>query len=157
MQSPEVIDLVHDMLRNSPELAEITEWKKATGLITLKAPGCSVGVDKEEFTEYTRDLDEVTAFMRIVMWVKNVDPVAGEARVRQYAQDCRLILAAGRTLGGAVDDSFVKNIEYATAEADKTMIQHIAEIDFRVTYYSERFKAETGTPVDNINNDVGAE
>lgn len=157
MDSPEVINLVHDILKNFPLLSEITEWKKITGLITLKAPGCSIGVDKEEFNEYTRDSDEVTAYMRITLWVKNPDPVVGEAKIRKFAQDCRRILASNRTLGGSVDDSFVKNIEYATAQADNTLIQHIAEIDYRITYYSDRFMAEEGTPVENINNDVDVE
>jgi len=51
----------------------------------------------------------------------------------------------------------VKNIEYATAQADNTLIQHIAEIDYRITYYSDRFMAEEGTPVESINNDVDVE
>ncbi|GBF34141.1 hypothetical protein DCCM_3253 [Desulfocucumis palustris] len=153
MNGPELIDLVHDILRDSTELSEIKDWKKVTGLITLKAPGCSIGIDKEEFDEYTRDLDEVTAHMRLVLWVKHTDPIVGEAQIRLYAQACRLILTSSRTLGGAVDDSFVKSIEYATADAEKSLIQHLAEIDYRVTYYSERTLPEELNPVESVNND----
>lgn len=156
MPSPEVIDLVHDLLKSSQLLADIKDWKKATGLITLIAPGCSIGIDKEDFEEYDRDRDEVTAHMRITIWDKNHDPVAGEASIRRFAQAARLILTNDRTLGGQVDESFVRGIEYATAEGDKSLIQHIVEIDYRVTYYSDRQIEEIVPAVDAVDNDLSA-
>lgn len=138
MRTPEVIDLLYDILSTAPELAEIREWNKAMSLLTLASPGGSIGVEKEVFTPYTREEDEVTAHMSIVVWVKHPDPVAGEAAVRDLAQAIRMVLIQNRTLGGAVDDSFVYEIDYATADGGKSLLLHLAELDYRVTYYADR-------------------
>jgi len=138
MTTPEVIDLLYEILSTAPELAAIREWNKAMSLLTLASPGGSIGVEKEVFTPYTREEDEVTAHMSIVVWVKHPDPVAGEAAVRDLAQAIRMVLIQNRTLGGAVDDSFVYEIDYATADGGKSLLLHLAELDYRVTYYADR-------------------
>lgn len=153
MTTPEVIDLIHNLLSTAPEMAEIREWNKAMSLVTLASPGGSIGVEKEVFTPYTREKDEVTAHMSVVVWVKNADPVAGEAAVRDLAQAARMILVNGRTLGGAVDDSFVYSINYATADGGKSLLLHLAELDYRVTYYAERTAPPSVPTVADVNHD----
>ena len=155
--SPEIIDLVHDVLKNAPGLAGVKEWNKANSLVTLAAPGCSIGLDEEKFEAYSRDQDEATARLSILFWSKNIDQAAGEAEVRELAQQARLALTANRTLGGAVDDSFVEGIRYATADGGKSILLHLAEVSYRVTYYTDRFIAEAETPIEQLDHDVGAE
>lgn len=153
----EIIDLVHDTLRASPELSGIREWNKANSLVTLAAPGCSIGIDEEKFTAYTRDEDEVTASLNIVFWVKHADPVSGEAEVRALAQAARKVLTINRTLGGAVDDSYVGRIRYATADGGKSLLLHLAEVEYQVTYYAGRFTAEDVPVIETYNRDMQAE
>lgn len=148
--APEIIDLVHDILKGAPGLAGIKDWNKANGLITLAAPGCSIGLEKENFEPYARDKDEATANLSILFWVKNIDPADGEAEVRALAQEARLVLTENRTLGGAAADSYVHGILYTTAEGGKSLILHLAEIDFRVRYYSPRARAEEPVPIEQI-------
>lgn len=155
--SPEIIDLVHDILKNAPSLAGVKEWNKANSLVTLIAPGCSIGLEEEVFTPNTRDNDEVTASLSILFWSKNIDQAAGEAEVRALAQEARLVLTVNRTLGGIADDSYVHGIRYATADGGKSVMLHLAEINYKVTYYCDRFMPESGTPIEDINHDVGAE
>lgn len=144
MTSPEVIELVHGVLSSFPELAGVKEWNKANSLLTLASPGGSIGIEKEEFDAYTRDEDEATAYLSVVLWVKDSDPVEGEAQVRALAQAARSALIKNRTLGGAVDDSFVHKINYATADGGKSLILHLAELDFRVTYMAQRPLTDDG-------------
>jgi len=138
MTSPEVIDLVHGILSSAPELTEILEWNKANSLVTLASPGGSIGIEKEAFEAYTRDEDQATAFISIVLWVKNPDPVEGEAKTRMLAQAVRQALIRNRTLGGKVDDSIVYGINYATADGGKSVLLHLAELDYRVQYMAQR-------------------
>lgn len=151
---PEIIDLVHDVLRTAAGLAEVREWNKASGLVTMAAPGCSVGLEDEKFEAYTRELDEATAYLSILIWVKNPDPAAGEAKARALAQEARLALIKNRTLGGGAADSYVHGIRYTTAEGGKSLILHLAEIDFRVRYYSPRAQAEDSIPVEQVDHQV---
>lgn len=153
--SPEIINQVHDILKNAPALAGVKEWHKANSLVTLLSPGISIGLEEEKFEPYTRDLDEVNASINVVLWKKNNDPVVGEAEVRALAQQARLILTENRTLGGLADDSFVQDISYATADGGKSLLLHLAELNYRVTYYSDRFETETATPVEQVNSDLG--
>jgi len=154
MTSPEIIDLAHEILSTAPELAEIQEWNKANSLVTLAPKGGSAGIEKEIFEPYTRDYDEATAYMSIVLWTKNADPVDGEAEVRELAQAARLVLVHNRTLDGAVDDSYVHGINYATADGGKSLLLHLAELDFRVTYYADRQSEEEIPTVGSIAHDV---
>ena len=142
MNSPQVIKLVHNIVSSSPKLAGVKEWNQANSLLTLASPGGSIGVEKEVFEAYTRDDDEATAYMSIVIWVKNADPVAGEAAVRALAQAARAVLNQNRTLAGAVADSFVYSITYATADGGKSLLLHLAELDYRVTYYAARISQD---------------
>ncbi len=137
--SPEIIDLVYEVLSTAPELTEIREWKKANSLLTLASTGGSIGIEKEVYDVYDRDMDEVTAYMNILVWVKNTDPVAGEAAVRDLAQAVRNILTQQHNLGGAADEGFVHEINYATADGGKSLLVHLAELDFRLKYYTERY------------------
>lgn len=153
----EVVDLVHDLLRADDSLAELVDWKKANGLVTLAPSGCSVGIDDEEYTEYTRDKDETDGSVRILVWVKMLDPVAAEAKLRKLAKAARKVLIKNRTLGGAVANSYVEKIYYATADAGKNLILHMADLDFKVKYYSPRIWPEAPAPIETISNDVGRE
>ena len=153
MQDPKVIELIFDRLKNAPELAGIAAWQKATGLVTAQTPGCSVGADKDNFAVYTRDWDKVEAQARITFWVISADPVAGEAEVRQLARDCRFVLASDRTFGGAVDDSFVKSVEFVRVEGVESFTL-MAQVDFRVTYYSPRVTADAVNPVEQLAHDL---
>lgn len=155
--SPEIIELVHDILKNDLGLSEIKEWNKATGLLTLASPGGSIGLEEEKFEEYTKEQDLATANLSILIWTKNADPVAGEAEVRSLAQAVRLALVTNRTLGGAADDSFVLGIRYATAEGGKSLMLHLAEVDYRVNYYADRLPAENGIPIETVNHELEAE
>ncbi len=155
--SPKIIDLVHDTLKQAPALAGIKDWNKANSLLTLASPGVSIGIEKEVFEPYTREEDEATANLNILLWVKNMDPVAGEAEVRALAQQVRMVLVNDRTLGGAADDSFVRGIDYATADGGKSIILHLAEIDYRVKYYAERSLPEQNIPVAKVQADVHVE
>lgn len=155
MSTPEIIDLVHDTLKAAPELAGIRDWNKANGLVTMAAPGCSIGLEREVYEPYTGEQDEVTAHLSIIVWVKNIDPAAGEAEVRALAQEVRMVLTENRTLGGAAADGYVNGILYTTAEGGKNLLLHLAEIDYRVRYYSPRFRVEAVSPIENINHDVG--
>ncbi|HWP96413.1 MAG TPA: hypothetical protein VN426_06150 [Syntrophomonadaceae bacterium] len=157
MTSPEIINLVHDLLSSVPELAEIQEWNKANSLVTLASTGGSIGIEKEEFEAYTRDEDEATAYLSIVLWIKNADPVEGEAQVRALAQAARKVLIKYRTLNGAVDDSFVHKINYATADGGKSIMLHLAELDYRVSYMAERSESDNeDLPApDTIEQDLG--
>lgn len=153
MTTPEVIDLLYDILSAAPELAEIREWNKAMSLLTLASPGGSIGVEKEVFSPYTREEDEVTAHLSIVVWVKHPDPVAGEAAVRNLAQAIRRVFINNRTLDGAVDDSFIHEINYATADGGKSLLLHLAELDYRVTYYAERIYPTAVPTVATVNHE----
>lgn len=153
--SPEIIDLVHDILKLASGLAEIKSWNKANGLVTMVAPGCSIGLERELYDSYTRDQDEATAHVSILFWVKNIDQAAGEKQVRALAQEARLVLAENYSLNGAAASSYVNGVVYTTAEAQKSLILHLAEIDFRVIYYSARSRSVSPAPIDQINNDVG--
>lgn len=155
--SPEIINQVHDLLKNAPGLAGIKEWHKANSLVTLLAPGCSIGLEEEVFEAFTRDQDEVTASLSILFWSKNIDQAAGEDEVRALAQEARLVLTTNRTLGGMADDSYVNGIKYATADGGKSVLLHLAEINYKVTYYADRFITEEGTPINTLDHDVGAE
>jgi hypothetical protein len=154
MTSPEIIDLVHDILSSASELASIKKWNKANSLLTLVSPGGSIGIEKETYEAYTREYDEATAYLNILIWTKNADPVDGEAEVRELAQAARLVLVHNRTLGGAVDDSYVHGINYATADGGKSLLLHLAELDFRVTYYADRQSGEEIPTVGSIAHDV---
>ncbi len=136
--SPEIIDLIHDVLSAAAELSEVKEWIKANSLVTLASPGGSIGIEKDIYDTYDREMDEVTAHMNILVWVKNPDAVAGEAAVRGLAQTVRYILLKNHNLGGAADESHVHTINYATADGGKSNLMHLAELDYRVTYYAER-------------------
>lgn len=153
--SPEIINQVHDILKLASGLAEIKSWNKANGLVTMIAPGCSIGLERETYESYTRDQDEATANVSILIWVKNTDPAAGEKKVRALAQEARLVLAENYSLNGAAASSYVSGIVYSTAEAQKSLLLHLAEIDFRVTYYSARSHSASPAPINQINNDVG--
>lgn len=155
--SPEIINLTHDILKAATGLAEIKNWNKANGLVTMAAPGCSIGLEREIYESYTRDQDEATANVSILIWVKNIDPAAGEEKVRLLAQEARLVLAEDYSLNGAAATSYVHGIVFTTAEGQKSLLLHLAEIDFRVTYYSSRSRTGSPTPIDQVNNDVGAE
>lgn len=154
--SPEVIDLVCDILRAAPGLAGLKEFNKANGLVSLAASGCSVGLERETFEPYTKDQDEATATLRILIWTKHRNPAEGEALARAWAQEARLALTENRTLGGAAADSYVYGILYTTAEGDaQNPLLHLAELDYRVRYYSPRARAEEAVPIEQVNNDVG--
>ncbi|TEB09306.1 hypothetical protein [Pelotomaculum propionicicum] len=152
----EIVDLVHDLLKADDNLAELVDWKKANGLVSLATSGCSVGLDEEGFNEYTRDKDETVGSVRILIWVKMVDPVTAEAKIRKQAKAARQVLVKNRTLGGAVANSYLNKIFYATADAGKNLILHMADLDFQVKYYSPRTWPET-QPIEHINNDIGTE
>lgn len=152
--SPEIINLVYDILKQAPALAQIKEWNKANSLLTLASPGGSIGIQKEIYDAYTREEDEVTARLSILLWVKNIQPAAGEAEVRALAQTVRQVLVNNRTLGGLADDSYVNSIEYATADGGKSILLHLAEIDFQVRYYSDRLAIEQVPPVERIQSEL---
>ena len=153
MTAPEIIDLVHEILNTAPELAEIQNWNKANSLLTLAPVGGSIGVEKEVFNPYTRDYDEAVAHMNILVWVKNADAVAGEAAIRSLAQVVRSVLIENRTLGGMVDDSFIYDITYATADGGKSLLLHLAELNYQVTYYAERLSPAIEPTVATVNNE----
>lgn len=146
MTSPELLEVLHDILATAPTLEEVKEWNKANSLMTLASPGGSIGLEKEEFEPYTRDEDEATAFISIVLWVKHPDPVEGEAAVRNLAQKARGILVRNYTLNGAAETSTVKNIRYATADGGKSLLLHLAEIDLRVIYMVSRIQDDSNLP-----------
>jgi len=153
----EIVDLVNDVLCAAPGLAKIKDWNKANGLVTVAAPGCSIGLEKDDYAEYTREKDEAIAFLSILFWIKNVDPASGEAQVRALAQEARQVLIDNRTLSGAAANSYVHGIRYTTAEGGKSLILHLAEMDYRVKYYSSRIRPETPAPIEQINNQVSGE
>lgn len=153
--SPVIIDAVHDLLKADPDLATIAEWLKANGLITMKAPGCSIGLEKEDFEDYDREKDEVTAYLSILLWVKNNDAPTGEADVRALAQTARGVLLENRCLGGIAAGTSIPDIRYATADGGKSVLLHIAEIDCRVKYYALRQRPVPPAPIEQVNNDIG--
>jgi|GEM_PF-1387384 len=151
--SPEILDLVFGLLSNSPDLNGMKEWNEANSLVTLATPGGSTGIEKETFEPYDLDMDEAVAYINIVLWTKNADQVAGEAEVRLLAQTVRKVLIKNRNLGGAAADSFVHGISYATANGGKSILLHLAELDYRVTYYADRFTEDDADApvVDTVN------
>lgn len=142
MNSPRIIELIYNLLSNATALAMVKVWNKANSLVTLESPGGSIGLNKEVYESYDRDQDEATAHISIVLWVKNADPAAGEAEVRDLAQRVRHVLISDRCFGGAVEDSFIHGIEYATADGGKSLLLHLTELDFRVTYMARRPEPE---------------
>jgi hypothetical protein len=153
--TPDIVTAVLKTLRAEPSLAAIQEWQAVNGLITLKAPGLSVGLEKEVFTPDTREADAAAATLRIAVWAREKDPAAGEALVRDLAHAVRYCLNEHRTLGGLVDGGYVTQIEYLTADAGQGLLLHLAEISYEVEYPAERVRKKTYPAVESVSADIG--
>ncbi|SHJ60220.1 hypothetical protein [Desulfofundulus thermosubterraneus] len=148
-------ELIIEVLKLSPDLADLQEWQPVNGLITLNAPGISVGVQKETYSEYDRFYDNCTSRLSVTVWDKDVDPAAGEARVREMAHAVRRQLLQNSTLGGAVDNVFVGEIEYLTEDAGSNLLLHIASLEVEVDYLAERAVKASTPAIENIGADTG--
>ena len=151
----DIANAVLNVLKNDPALAQIQEWQPVNGLITLKAPGVSVGIEKEVFAPDTRSVDAASATLKIVVWTRDKGPANGEAAVRELAHAVRYCLNENRTLGGLVDGGFISQIEYLTAEASQGLLLHLAEITYEVDYSAERVRKETYPTVGSVNAEIG--
>lgn len=151
----DIVNAVLNVLKSDPALAQIQEWQPVNGLITLKAPGVSVGIEKEGFAPDTRAEDAASATLKVVAWVKDKDPAKGEAAARELAHTIRYCLNENRTLGGLVDGGFVSQIEYLTAEANQGLLLHLAEITYEVQYSAKRLRQTTYPAVDHVNAEIG--
>lgn len=143
-----IIDKITDILKKEPSLANVVNWHKINGLIPGTKRTVSVGCDDEDYTEYTRSLDEGLAKIKIYASLENRELSAnnrrteehrleyGERCIRQLAQNIRLCLVANHTLDGAADTSYIPKIEYVTADEHNDL--HIAVISFEVKFYATR-------------------
>ncbi|MDI6711470.1 MAG: hypothetical protein QME76_12450 [Bacillota bacterium] len=153
----DVVALVLDVLRADPGLADVAEWQPVNGLISLRAPGVSAGIEKEIYQPDTRDADTVTATVKIVAWTRAKDPAAGEAAVRDLAYAVRYALNERRTLNGQVDGLFVSAVEYLTADAGQGLLLHLAEITCEVDYTAGRVRPSAVETVGTVAHDVAPE
>jgi len=99
-------EIIIQELKLSVDLADVQEWQPVNGLITLNAPGISVGVGKERYSEYDRLYDDCIAKIGITVWEKDADPAEGERKVRERAHAARMALLKNETLEGMVDNVF---------------------------------------------------
>lgn len=143
-----ILDKITDILKKEPSLANVVNWHKINGLIPGTKRTVSVGCDDEDYTEYTRNLDEGLVKIKIYASVDNRELLAnnrrteehrleyGERCIRQFANNIRLCLVANHTLDGATDTSYIPKIEYVTADEYKDL--HIAVISFEAKFYATR-------------------
>jgi hypothetical protein len=146
-----IVDKIVEVLKREPSLCNVKNWHKVNGLIPGKTRTVSVGCDDQDFSEYTRALDEGKAAIKIYASLDNRElSVAdrrkeedrleyGERQIQAFAGNIRHCLAANYTLDGVADSSFVNKIQYVTADEHEDL--HIAVISFDVQVYAERNSA----------------
>jgi hypothetical protein len=143
-----ILDKITDILKKEPSLANIANWHKINGLVPGTKRTVSVGCDDEDYTEYTRSLDEGLAKIKIYVSLDNRELSAnnrrteehrleyGERCIRQITKNIRLCLVSNHTLDGTADTSYIPRIEYVTADEHKDL--HIAVISFEAKFYATR-------------------
>lgn len=136
--------------------AQLPEPIYTVYLVEGMVPGvdttASVWVPKQKFKEYDVDQDEVSAEIHIGIGVQDADAENGEMRVRDLAEEIRLLLTADqRTLGGLLDNSFLSDWQFATADVSQTETLHLGEAVWEVTYYAPRYRPVTpATQMDEL-------
>ncbi|AEG60020.1 hypothetical protein [Desulforamulus ruminis] len=141
-------------LKASPDLAGVKEWHQVNNLITLVSPGISIGLEKENFEPYDKKYDNVNAFLKIFVWVKDMNPVQGEAEVRRLAHHIRSALNQDIYLGGMIDSGFVAGIEYLSGDAGKGLLLHMAELDYQTSFLALRMEREPAPRIDQVQSDT---
>jgi hypothetical protein len=152
----DIVSLLHDYLKADPVFAEIKDWNKANGFISLKDSGISLGIDRERYESGNREYDYCTAAIKIYCWYKHKDQALGEKKIRELAHEIRLSLTEdeSRTLNGEVIGGFVSGIEYLTTDAGNSLLLHIAEITYEVEYQEDRMRPIDAPTVLFLSHDI---
>jgi hypothetical protein len=146
--SDAIINKTLDLLKNDIRLSAIKEWYEINGLVPGPLSSLSIGCDEEDFEADTPSYDRVTTQLKIYVSLDNRHLAAdnrkkeehrlayGERCIRALAAIVRHCLSVNYTLDGLADTSFIKKIDYMTADEHKDL--HIAVISFEVIFYAPR-------------------
>ncbi|MDF2568625.1 MAG: hypothetical protein K0R55_229 [Sporomusa sp.] len=162
-----ILDKITDILKKEPSLVNVVNWHKINGLVPGTKRAVSVGCDDEDYTEYTKSLDECIAKIKIYASLDNRELSVNERRseehrleygercIRQFAHTIRLCLVSNHSLDGVADTSYLSKIEYVTADEHKDL--HIAVISFDVKFYAPRKKPSGAPTVETIKMQIDLE
>lgn len=142
----QILLAVKGTFQADPTLAEVTTYHLVDGMIPSVKTTISIGCYEIKYNDYDRDQDEVTASIRVWLYLHSIKPEDGENQVRQLTQQLRYSLLADMYLGGLVDASTVKSIAFDTEQANLSQTLYYAMLDYEVKYYESRNRTEPGVP-----------
>ena len=165
MSSPdEVVNKIIETLQADATLTGIGTWSAVNGVVPGKSLSISAGCDTENYEPYTQDKDQCTAQMMVYISLDNrILPAAerrpgeerlaqGDRAIRRLAHIVRASLVENRKLGGVINDSFPRKVEYLATE-DLTDL-HIAAIHLDADFFVERSRPKSVPTVAQIVLDV---
>lgn len=155
----EILDKIIELCKLDPGLSEIKDYHRFNGMFVAKRPTMSVGFSEEEFKDYTSEEDESELKLSIYIYLDNPRPEEGHLKVWELARRCRKVLSHHYTLGGLVEDSFVRRIRDVYPDDPGATNLHAVIISFEVNSLVDRLfsSAESGEeiyPVDEVNNSI---
>jgi len=146
----EIVDATIAVLQADENIAaEVREWHKVNGLVTLPCTTVSVGCDDIDLAEYDRNRDEAMVHLKIFAGITDIDPERGELAIQRLALMLRGALVAEHSLKGAAATSFVRRIEFVYADDAEDL--HGAVLSFDVKCYALRRKTVPAPPVEKLN------
>ncbi len=157
MKIDNVIDKLDEILKAEADLSDVLNHHKVNGMLPDIGKSISIGCERVRYSTYTNSKDEAKAELLIYAYLQEADPEAGEKEARNMAEVIRLCLNENQTLSGIISASEIDEIEYIYADASDTMFWHAAIIHLQATYYEDKKRPVSGTPIEAINNQIEKE
>lgn len=148
--SSELAGIIISLLKADGNLFKVVKkWHAVNGVVPGTSIGISTGCSRVDFREYTNDLDEATAKMKIYAYTNDQNLERAEKTVQALAETIRFILVTNRTLGGKVDSSEVTYFDYVYSEEIKDLMA--VEIGFEPIYFAPKTKERTAKVLSSLN------
>lgn len=138
----EILEAIKARLQAEPRLAEIKTYHLVDGMLPAQGPTISIGCEKTKYTEKDRDLDEVTAMIRVYVYIKDMTAERGENKIKSLAKEIRYTLLEDIYLGGLAGSSTVTDITHMSDQVNNGGLIHFAMVDYEVIYFEPRERPE---------------